>query len=199
MTISRINEAVVCVLLVFHCSRHIVAQGTSVEFTDSDREVIVQAHNDLRSEVDPPAANMLKMVCYVKYNRSAIAHVNVHHNHFATCRITVPIIISMPQEYSSDLEEEAKHYASRCIFAHSMVRDLGENLFATTFIPNPPTEELRDYIYTNWGVDERKFYNYNTRQCDAGEVCGHYTQVCELGYHDSVANVFFCVYMFCYT
>ena len=26
--------------------------------------------------------------------------------------------------------------------------------------------------------DEKSFYNYQTKACDAGEMCGHYTQVC---------------------
>ena len=30
--------------------------------------------------------------------------------------------------------------------------------------------------------DEKSFYNYQTKACDAGEMCGHYTQVGEAKY-----------------
>ena len=60
---------------------------------------------------------------------------------------------------------------------HSNILDVGENLFATTGIPNVATMDLRSYIYTHWGNDEKEFYTFETNQCDEGKVCGHYTQV----------------------
>ena len=56
-------ESCVLSIAVVVCSitQSVVSQGMIVPFDDANRETIVQAHNDLRSEVSPSAANMLMM------------------------------------------------------------------------------------------------------------------------------------------
>lgn len=81
------------------------------------------------------------------------------------------------QGYSHSLEMTAGSYASRCLFEHSSIPGVGENLFATTGIPVVATMDLRSYIYTHWGNSEKENYNFETNQCAEGKVCGHYTQV----------------------
>ena len=48
---------------------------------------------------------------------------------------------------------------------------VGQNLFMVT-ITDPEIE----YLLDSW-FDEKDYYTYDTRTCESGKVCGHYTQV----------------------
>lgn len=49
------------VLVICSVAHSVISQGTTVTFNDDSRATIVRAHNDLRSEVNPSATNMLMM------------------------------------------------------------------------------------------------------------------------------------------
>ncbi len=66
------------------------ASGTVVSLSDADKSLIVKTHNDIRSDVSPTAANMIKLVS--QYTHTYI-HMHTHtttpshtHTHTHTCR-----------------------------------------------------------------------------------------------------------------
>jgi hypothetical protein len=75
--------------------------------------------------------------------------------------------------WSLSLEQYAKQTASTCLFRHSgsgLGSVYGQNIYAAAgFVPT----------WTNiiglWG-SEAAYYNYYTKTCAVGKVCGHYTQ-----------------------
>lgn len=95
------------------------------------------------------------------------------------------------QVYSDELGSVAQNYALMCSTAHSdkdkrnqaapSFDNVGENIFAagaTNLVIN-----YTRYIVDSWGLEERKFYNYDLNNCQPGRVCGHYTQVRDSGHH----------------
>jgi len=77
----------------------------------------------------------------------------------------------------------AEDWAKNCLWAHGQPpqRDtstlpyswVGQNLYA---VSGASSISLTSAIH-NW-YEEKTFYDYDTRRCQAGEMCGHYTQVC---------------------
>jgi pathogenesis-related protein 1 len=70
--------------------------------------------------------------------------------------------------WSDELAEIATNYAANCVWEHSMVDGLGENLYAST-----GQMELAPAVQA-W-ADEDAMYDYETNTCSG--VCGHYTQI----------------------
>lgn len=76
----------------------------------------------------------------------------------------------------------AEDWAKNCLWAHGQPpqRDtstlpyswVGQNLYA---VSGASSISLTSAIH-NW-YEEKTFYDYDTRRCQAGEMCGHYTQV----------------------
>jgi len=84
-----------------------------------------------------------------------------------------------PLSYSLELEQDAQTYANYLAktgkFDHdpnNLKHKYGENLYA--FSKNA----LPDYndIVQKW-YDEGKYYDLNSNHCQAGKLCGHYTQI----------------------
>ncbi|BFZ19720.1 hypothetical protein BsWGS_22759 [Bradybaena similaris] len=102
--------------------------------------------------------------------------------------------------WSSQLESLAQNYAAQCKFEHDPNRQnvagfqyVGEDIYATTgdFAP--------EGIVQSW-YDEVKDYNYGSNSCQAGKVCGHYTQIvwantrsvgCGVKYCEHLTNIGF--------
>lgn len=99
---------------------------------------------------------------------TAQAFLDAHNQH----RASVSPAPSKPLpalRWSADLEAHAKKVADQCRFEHSDT-DHGENLSARTG-PADPAEVVADW------VAEVEHYDAKRNRCEAGEVCGHYTQV----------------------
>ena len=101
-------------------------------------------------------------------------------------------------KWDRNLAKSAQQYADQCDFAHSTNtyrREvsgrtqwswIGENIYITTQM-NP--DDIVNMATNSW-KEEKAYYDFNTRTCQQGKVCGHYTQVsvCEC--------VCTCVYVF---
>jgi pathogenesis-related protein 1 len=68
------------------------------------------------------------------------------------------------------LAEVAQAYAEVCVFEHSG-GPYGENLYVNSGYQATPKE-----VVEGW-ASEVEFYDYDTGDCDDGEMCGHYTQI----------------------
>lgn len=71
--------------------------------------------------------------------------------------------------WDETLEAFAAEWAAGCVFEHS-VSDYGENLAVFSYEVEPAD------VVDAW-FSEIAYYDYRANQCDAGEMCGHYTQV----------------------
>ena len=57
-----------------------------------------------------------------------------------------------------------------CVMEHDYSSPYGENIYWSSF------ESTVDQVVTAW-ASEVAFYDYDANSCDAGEQCGHYTQL----------------------
>ena len=71
--------------------------------------------------------------------------------------------------WDDDLAAFAQEWADACVFEHS-TGDLGENLAAFSWEVEPAD------VVEGW-FSEIEFYDYDANSCEAGQQCGHYTQV----------------------
>ncbi|XP_065191527.1 peptidase inhibitor 16-like [Sycon ciliatum] len=114
------------------------------------KDTLLRRHNDLRRQVSPRAANMLEM------------------------------------RWDDRLARVAQSYSQRCIWAHNSQRtgqfqgvggtrtwQIGENLAVNTIsnVDSMIENAMKGFF------DERADYNFNSRQCKSGKICGHYTQM----------------------
>ena len=88
-------------------------------------------------------------------------------------------------KWDRKLAKSAQQYADQCNFAHSTNsyrREvsgrtqwswIGENIYLTTQM-NP--DDIVNMSTNSW-KEEKAYYDFNTRTCQPGKVCGHYTQV----------------------
>jgi len=85
-------------------------------------------------------------------------------------------------EWDDRLARLAQEIADRCKFTHTNTGRsnkfgywyIGENIYlASRWFPS--AEIPQDVTDLWWG--EKEFYNYNTKACRPGEMCGHYTQM----------------------
>jgi len=74
-------------------------------------------------------------------------------------------------EWDPEIAAIAQAYAERCVFEHSGANGLGENLYANAGSLATPQDVVK-----SWD-DEAVDYDYATNTCNAGAICGHYTQV----------------------
>lgn len=80
-----------------------------------------------------------------------------------------------PMTWAADLAQAAAEYASTCTWEHDPALDAleqGENLAAWS-AANFGTGEM---AVESWAA-EAAFYNYSDGSCQAGQQCGHYTQI----------------------
>lgn len=80
-----------------------------------------------------------------------------------------------PFVWSKDLEQISQEWAdklaSSCkIYHHPGQLPFGENLYFKSQSASA-TEAVKAW------ADEKRFYNYQQNKCQAGQQCGHYTQV----------------------
>ncbi len=71
--------------------------------------------------------------------------------------------------WDDDLAAIAEDWAAECVWEHSM-GPTGENLAAFSYEVEPKD------VVDAW-FSEIDFFDYASNTCDAGEQCGHYTQV----------------------
>ncbi|KAH9310484.1 hypothetical protein KI387_025519, partial [Taxus chinensis] len=80
-----------------------------------------------------------------------------------------------PMQWNKKLHSYAENYANQrrgdCNLQHSN-GPYGENIFWGS-----DASSFSNTDAVNAWVDEKKYYNYNSNSCDAGQMCGHYTQV----------------------
>jgi pathogenesis-related protein 1 len=81
-----------------------------------------------------------------------------------------------PLKWSETLAADAKRYAAKCIWGHDSaeLRRLGqgENLAGATSVNWLDANKV-----VNMWAAEVQFYNYANNSCQAGKMCGHYTQI----------------------
>ncbi|XP_033126037.1 uncharacterized protein LOC117124024 [Anneissia japonica] len=117
----------------------------SSEFTPEEAMQIVDKHNELRSQVQPEAANMRYM------------------------------------NWDQPLASMAQQYAELCIWDHGQVENntssfspIGQNLWLGG---GKPTNSPSGLSATQAWYNEVRYYDYNSRKCSDGKLCGHYTQL----------------------
>jgi len=93
------------------------------------------------------------------------------HNQARANAMPVPNPALPPMVWNCQIAQVAQNYSAQCVFQHSMNPNYGENLYASSGLNSTPQNVVADW------VAEDAFYNYNTNTCQAGKVCGHYTQV----------------------
>nr|BAA24011.1 HrTT-1 [Halocynthia roretzi] len=82
--------------------------------------------------------------------------------------------------WDMELERLAVAYSRKCIYEHnprtkhSRFEYVGENLFISTGYAFTPS--LMKHAVEAWD-DEKQYYDYETKKCQRGKMCGHYTQV----------------------
>ncbi|KAK7847155.1 pathogenesis-related protein PR-1 [Quercus suber] len=84
----------------------------------------------------------------------------------------------LPLTWDFQLENYAKWWAGQrkadCKLEHSFPEDdfkLGENVFLGSGSTWTPIDAV------NAWAEEEKYYTYATNTCEAGQMCGHYTQI----------------------
>lgn len=92
------------------------------------------------------------------------------HNTARTAEGATPPLAGMT--WDETLVTEAAAWAAKCKWEHSMGAS-GENLYAYggSTAATTPTK-----VVTSW-MSEKPDWNFATKSCGAGKVCGHYTQV----------------------
>ena len=120
----------------------------AVKLSAAEKKQIVDTHNFLRTKVYPAAASMQTIV------------------------------------WDTKLEKIAADWASQCksdsgiLLGHNPNRSktystyVGENIYASS-----STTSANVVSAVNMWFNEAKYFNYSTNKCQAGQVCGHYTQV----------------------
>ncbi|TMB28889.1 MAG: hypothetical protein E6J62_16935 [Deltaproteobacteria bacterium] len=74
--------------------------------------------------------------------------------------------------WSSAAAAVAQDWANRCTYQHNAGRgNRGENIAASA----PPGSTIADTV--NAWAGEASFYDHAKNSCDAGQDCGHYTQI----------------------
>lgn len=84
-----------------------------------------------------------------------------------------------PLAWSAELARSARDWAAElaergCPLEHGN-SDYGENLYLGWSSDAAPDQPVTTAV-TAW-AGERKFYDYASNRCAAGEQCGHYTQI----------------------
>ena len=106
-----------------------------------------------------------------KWKSNSIPHCAVH-------VITYPWCDAMLQ-YSDDvLINRAQAWAEGCVYKHQTTSGagtdysaVGENLYMST------ASHTTNWAIKNWVDGEIWYYDYDSKTCQDGEQCGHYTQV----------------------
>jgi len=101
----------------------------------------------------------------------------------ARAALDIPALV-WSEELASGAEDWADELADNsCEIEHSdpnaqgarAGEPYGENIFTLWSSDDSMQSEPKDAF--SWWFKEKKYYDYNTGECDDGEVCGHYTQI----------------------
>lgn len=105
------------------------------------------------------------------------------HNEARASVAPAPLSPLPPLAWNADLAQVAQAYAERCTWEHNADRGsdyaaiaggdvyIGENLYLSSALTVTPYDAVAAW------AGEARFYDYAANACDAGEMCGHYTQV----------------------
>lgn len=83
--------------------------------------------------------------------------------------------------WSDAMASRAQQWADQCEWKHGMLNDcnfkpLGQNMFISAGGKGGfPSVNIGNVVKT-W-ANEKSFYHFDTKTCDSGKMCGHYTQV----------------------
>jgi len=78
--------------------------------------------------------------------------------------------------WDNNLAESAQQYANQCVWQHSTNRvNTGENLYVQAS-SSAGTQTSISQAVDSW-AGEYQFYDFGSTTCQAGEMCGHYTQI----------------------
>ncbi len=129
---------------------------------------------------------------------TALMGITAAHNAVRTAHGVVDIV------WDNDLAAVAKAWADNCEWGHNDGRSdnypgyVGENIYGSSAVPTGAQ------VTGSWASEEEN-YNYQDNSCDAGKVCGHYTQIvwadsvklgCAIGYcpNSNLTNFVVCDY-----
>ncbi|KAK7291898.1 hypothetical protein RIF29_07436 [Crotalaria pallida] len=135
---------------------------------------LVPQHNQLTKQIKIPDNETIykvsKQLCWGCIGESL--EFLFRHNLVRAAKWELPLV------WDFQLENYARWWASQrksdCKLEHSFPEDdfkLGENIFWGSGSAWTPTDAVRAW------ADEEKYYTYATNTCEAGEMCGHYTQI----------------------
>jgi pathogenesis-related protein 1 len=95
------------------------------------------------------------------------------HNELRRLRFNAPLIYDTRVEKAA--QKHADYLANTGSFhhdTHNLENKYGENLYAFSSIKKPNLSKIIKKWYS-----EKIYYDYKTRSCKAGKICGHYTQI----------------------
>lgn len=139
------------IISLLACVGLLSAPQCPAQLTTAERDQLLADHNQVRSTVNPTAANMTRLVWD-------------------------PALATVAQNWANQCRwahnpNAAADYAA----LSSNGGGAGENIFVTT-APRAIALAGANSGVTLWG-NERVNYNYATNSCAAGQDCGHYTQM----------------------
>ena len=103
---------------------------------------------------------------------TALAGITAAHNN-ARSNVNPAAVTPLPAlTWDSTVASHAQTCAHGCVYAHGGHVNEGQNLYAAA--GTVPTGQS---AITSWVDNEVPYYTYSTNTCQAGKVCGHYTQV----------------------
>jgi Cysteine-rich secretory protein family len=105
--------------------------------------------------------------CLLKNGLTAreISDVLAAHN-----KVRVELHLS-PLTWNCELADFAQAWAKNGVFDHREGTDFGENLFVATSATVAPGAAIQQWLA------EKPFWNNQRSTCQAGTICGHYTQL----------------------
>ena len=88
-----------------------------------------------------------------------------------------------PQEWDESLASMAQAWSDTCHWGHGQPEPntspftghIGQNMYV--IYPGVPEARPNASLVTVAWYNEVAFYSYDANGCEAGEICGHYTQV----------------------
>ena len=80
--------------------------------------------------------------------------------------------------WDDELASRSQQWADKCIWEHGMTTDCtgkvaGQNMWIRS---GGSSDVDMNHVVRAW-ANEKAFYHFDTRGCDQGKMCGHYTQV----------------------
>jgi len=100
---------------------------------------------------------------------------NVNNGVYSNQPIANPPLLDLV--WDQNLADSAQLYANQCTWQHSSNRiNTGENLYVSLSSQAGQVSTIEQAVYS-WAEGEYLDYNFSSSTCNAGKMCGHYTQV----------------------